>query len=163
MSGERKTPSGEPEPQITRKVSIGRMDSASKQAEQKKSCCAPCNACYNDWTRTRCGSAVSREYSFLFNFLFAHLLFWAIAFPVVLDYGYENDISGGQEPHGSQGSGVFIIALVLVIVATALFMFRFIRNMIDGPEKTVAEMITEQMTRRNTLDKKTTKARPTQA
>lgn len=211
MAEERKNQ--EPEPEIRKAASIGRLNSAAKEAERKKSMCAPLFACYNQFTKTRVGSALSREYSFFFNFLFAHLLWWAIAFPVLLDEGYENDLEGGKEPHGSQGSGIVPIALFLVIVASGLFFYRFVRrgvcvcsmwvlfsragtlrgfctarqlaccarhgveaqadqrvcvcvavqinNLIEGVPLTAAELITQQITRRNTTGKKTEKARAT--
>ena len=159
MAEERKNQ--EPEPEIRKAASIGRLNSAAKEAERKKSMCAPLFACYNQFTKTRVGSALSREYSFFFNFLFAHLLWWAIAFPVLLDEGYDNDLEGGKEPHGSQGSGIVPIALFLVIVASGLFFYRFINNLIEGVPLTAAELITQQITRRNTTGKKTEKVRAT--
>lgn len=117
----------QPEPEgVTRSVSIGRSNSMAAEAEANKSLCAPLYQCYEAFTKTRAGSALSREYSFFFNFVFAHLLWWAVAFPTLIDEGYENDISNGGAPHGSDGSGIVPVALFLVIVASFLFVLRFV-------------------------------------
>jgi len=55
-----------------------------------------------------------------FNFVFAHVLWWVVAFPNLLDYGYtdaEQD-ADGSIASGPSGSGVVIISGMLVAVST---------------------------------------------
>ena len=59
-----------------------------------------------------------------FNFITAHILWWAVGFPTVLEYGYSdsNFNSKGGIPSGGSGSGVFIITLVVVLLTTIIFL-----------------------------------------
>ena len=109
-------------------TSIRRTESQQREWEARQDPLYSCKSCYGNWTRTPLGSAISREYSYLFNFIIAHLLFWAIAFPIILDHGYDNEIGTTKDaPWGSQGTGVFPVSLALVIVATLLFVTRVVR------------------------------------
>lgn len=112
----------------SQKTSIRRTQSQQREWEARQDPLYSCKSCYANWTRTPLGSAISREYSYLFNFVIAHLLFWAIAFPIILDHGYDNDLINKDRPWGSQGTGVFPVALALVIVASLLFISRVVRR-----------------------------------
>ena len=64
------------------------------------------------------------------NLLFAHLLFWAIAVPMVAKHGYstnniakaiENAGDYGELQSGRYGQGAFPILLMLTFVATGIW------------------------------------------
>ena len=58
-----------------------------------------------------------------FNFLAAQILWWVVAFPVAIKYGYSNNNydSKGGIPSGGEGSGIFIICLVIVVLVTLVY------------------------------------------
>ena len=69
---------------------------------------------------------LSNNIGWTFNFVVAQILFWAIGFPVVLEYGYSNTSynSKGGIPSGPEGSGVFIISTVLCFLATTIYLLQ---------------------------------------
>ncbi|KAF0698643.1 Aste57867_10737 [Aphanomyces stellatus] len=61
-----------------------------------------------------------------FNLIISNILFWLTGFPTVRDYGYSStnyDENGGI-PSGGEGSGVFVITLVLMIVCYLVYFSR---------------------------------------
>lgn len=87
-----------------------------------------------------------------FNLFFAHLIFWIFGFPAGEEYGYNDDNrhEDGHIPSGPSGSGIFVITLVLVIVATVIFLIRAGRIWINGRPETTEEIIRRKTTRRRT-------------
>ncbi|TMW62895.1 hypothetical protein Poli38472_005513 [Pythium oligandrum] len=69
---------------------------------------------------------VSSNYGWTFNLLATHAMFWAVGFPLVLDYGYSNDNydDKGGIPSGSEGSGAFIVTLFICILCTIIYFTR---------------------------------------
>ncbi len=56
----------------------------------------------------------------------AHLLFWLFGFTALLEYGYSdlNQSAGGQIKSGPSGSGVGIITVLLMSVASVVVMIK---------------------------------------
>ncbi|CAM9683513.1 unnamed protein product [Pylaiella littoralis] len=66
----------------------------------------------------------------IFNLVFAHLLFWLFGFTALLEYGYSdlNQDSSGQIKSGPSGSGVGIITTLLMAVASLVVIVKAIRH-----------------------------------
>ncbi len=73
------------------------------------------------------GGFLNENYGWTFNLLSTHAMFWAVGFPLVLDYGYSNKNYNekGGIPSGSEGSGAFIVTLVVCLLCTMIYIFRF--------------------------------------
>lgn len=72
------------------------------------------------------GGFLGNNIGWTFNFVAIQILFWWQGFPTVLKYGYSNDEfnSKGGIPSGGDGSGVFIITVLLFIVTTIIYVAR---------------------------------------
>ena len=59
----------------------------------------------------------------IFNFLVAHGLFWAIAVPTIIKYGYSDSNESRDDnfgiASGPSGNGAFPVLLMLMVLATA--------------------------------------------
>lgn len=75
------------------------------------------------------GGFLSNNIGWTFNFVAIQALFWAAAFPVVLEHGYSNDSydDDGGLPSGGDGSGIFIICVFLCVLTTIIY----IKQMVD--------------------------------
>ncbi|CAM9675135.1 unnamed protein product, partial [Choristocarpus tenellus] len=62
----------------------------------------------------------------LFNVLFAHILFWVYGAPALIDYGYSdlNQDSSGSLQSGPSGSGVGIVSGLLMSIGTLVIIFK---------------------------------------
>ena len=64
-------------------------------AGPKTNVCTPCTNClswfFND---TVVGGSLNEEWGATFNFLFAHIIFWAVGLPNALDFGFEDTRNG---------------------------------------------------------------------
>ena len=91
-----------------------------------------CTRCCEWWNKTPVGHFLSPAMfcSDTCNLLFAHLLFWTIAVPMVIERGYStNNIAEAIEKQGNYGElqsgrygqGAFPILLMLTIVATGIW------------------------------------------
>eukprot|EP00903_Cladosiphon_okamuranus_P017083 g15742.t1 len=72
---------------------------------------------------------VKNNGGWMFNLIFAHLLFWLFGFTALLDYGYSdlNQSASGQIKSGPSGSGVGIITTLLMCIATVVVVIKAIR------------------------------------
>lgn len=72
---------------------------------------------------------ISSEQGATFNLFFAHILFWALGLPSVIKHGYDNDFDDddGNIPSGEKGSGVFPVSLIIVLVATIIWVYKLVR------------------------------------
>ncbi|CAK4072775.1 unnamed protein product [Aphanomyces euteiches] len=63
-----------------------------------------------------------------FNLVVSNILFWLTGFPTVRDYGYssENYDENGGIPSGGEGSGVFVITLVLMVICYIVYFGRMV-------------------------------------
>mmetsp|Transcript_26550 Transcript_26550/g.62319 ORF Transcript_26550/g.62319 Transcript_26550/m.62319 type:complete len:186 (-) Transcript_26550:181-738(-) len=106
--------------------------------------------CYEKWALTTFGASIDNNKGATFNLFFAHVIFWAFGFPAGLDHGYDDASKheDGQIPSGPSGSGIFIITLVLVSLATIIFLVRAGRIWINGRPETTEEIIRRKTTRR---------------
>ena len=75
---------------------------------------------------------VANNFGWSINFIFAHVLFWAVAFGKYDSFGYTDELSGidenGGYPSGPAGSGVFPISLTLMIVGTITYFNLAVRH-----------------------------------
>ncbi|OQS02893.1 hypothetical protein THRCLA_21292 [Thraustotheca clavata] len=74
------------------------------------------------------GKYISNNVGWAFNLLCSNLLFWLAGFPTVQKYGYSStnyDEYGGI-PSGGEGSGVFIVTLVLMCLCYIIYFSRMI-------------------------------------
>ncbi|DAZ99681.1 TPA: hypothetical protein N0F65_001918 [Lagenidium giganteum] len=73
------------------------------------------------------GGFISNNYGWTFNLLATHAMFWAVGFPLVLDYGYSNDNydEKGAIPSGAEGSGAFVVTLFVCALCTLIYVLRF--------------------------------------
>ncbi|CBJ28103.1 conserved unknown protein [Ectocarpus siliculosus] len=72
---------------------------------------------------------VKNNGGWMFNLVFAHLLFWLFGFTALLEFGYSdlNQDSSGQIKSGPSGSGVGIITTLLMAVGTLVVVAKAIR------------------------------------
>lgn len=79
---------------------------------------------------------INKEGGATFNLLMAHILFWALGFPLAVEYGYQatqtevRDIeykSDGSIPSGVKGSGAFPVSLMIMLVATSIWVGKLVR------------------------------------
>jgi hypothetical protein len=79
---------------------------------------------------TPVGYAFSHTTGTFFNFVFAHILFWAIAFPTAYDYGYSDDSrdDNGALPSGTRGSGAVVMITIMFFLANIMFFIAFVRS-----------------------------------
>ncbi|OQR84640.1 hypothetical protein ACHHYP_13136 [Achlya hypogyna] len=72
------------------------------------------------------GKYLSNNVGWAFNFICSNILFWLAGFPAVQKYGYssENYDAYGGIPSGGEGSGVFIVTLVLMVMNYVIFFGR---------------------------------------
>mmetsp|Transcript_20715 Transcript_20715/g.29962 ORF Transcript_20715/g.29962 Transcript_20715/m.29962 type:complete len:102 (-) Transcript_20715:372-677(-) len=84
---------------------------------------------------------VGLQIGWTFNFVFAHILFWAFGLPTVVEYGYDDEKKGswGNIPSGPSGSGVFPISLILMVGATLTIIKKMAAHSIAAAE---AEKVT---------------------
>ncbi|KAJ0391092.1 hypothetical protein P43SY_002704 [Pythium insidiosum] len=71
---------------------------------------------------------ISNNYGWTFNLLATHAMFWAVGFPLVLDYGYSNSNYNekGGIPSGAEGSGAFIVTLFICVLCTIIYVLRLV-------------------------------------
>eukprot|EP00518_Triparma_eleuthera_P000088 CAMPEP_0182456916 /NCGR_PEP_ID=MMETSP1319-20130603/2618_1 /TAXON_ID=172717 /ORGANISM="Bolidomonas pacifica, Strain RCC208" /LENGTH=163 /DNA_ID=CAMNT_0024655265 /DNA_START=38 /DNA_END=529 /DNA_ORIENTATION=+ len=88
-----------------------------------------------------------KEPGWSFNFIMAHLLFWAFGVPTGWEYGYDDTNlhkTDGNIPSGPSGSGVVIISMLLVMMATTMFGLKVFhyndpQNAVEEEEKAATE------------------------
>lgn len=80
------------------------------------------------------GGFVSDNYGWTFNLLTTHAMFWAVGFPLVLDYGYSsgNFNEKGGIPSGSEGSGAFPVTLFICALCTLIYILRLVSYFKNG-------------------------------
>jgi hypothetical protein len=74
------------------------------------------------------GGFIRDNYGWNFNLVATHAMFWAVGFPIALDYGYSSDNYNekGGIPSGSEGSGAFVITLFTCLLCTLIYIFRLV-------------------------------------
>ncbi|CAE7946134.1 unnamed protein product [Symbiodinium sp. KB8] len=100
------------------------ISSQSSRKVNKDPLCKPVtDALDYFFNETVFGGSLAAEFGALFNFLFGHVMFWAVGLPTMLDYGFEETRNGPNDvtPSGLKGSGAFIVTLVLMVIATVIF------------------------------------------
>ncbi|EQC37448.1 hypothetical protein SDRG_05051 [Saprolegnia diclina VS20] len=84
------------------------------------------------------GKYINSNYGWAFNLIASNILFWLAGFPTVQKYGYSSDnydIYGGI-PSGGEGSGVFIVTLVLMCICYIVYFGRMAAYLLsDEPHK----------------------------
>lgn len=82
------------------------------------------------------GNFLCSNFGWTFNFVVIHILFWAQGLPTFIKYGYNNESynSKGGIESGGNGSGVFIVTLVLFLSTTLIYLNQ-IKNYFTGSEK----------------------------
>ncbi|CAM9827303.1 unnamed protein product [Ascophyllum nodosum] len=70
----------------------------------------------------------------IFNLIFAHLLFWLFGFTALLEYGYSdlNQDGFGQIKSGPSGSGVGIITTLLCAAATIIVILKYVSPVVES-------------------------------
>ncbi|KAF0715126.1 hypothetical protein DYB37_007589 [Aphanomyces astaci] len=71
-----------------------------------------------------------------FNLVVSNILFWLTGFPIYRDYGYSNvhyNEKGGIAS-GGEGSGVFVITLVLMLICYLVYFGRMISFLTEKGE-----------------------------
>lgn len=74
------------------------------------------------------GGFISNNYGWTFNLLTTHAMFWAVGFPLALDYGYSSAHfnEAGGIPSGSEGSGAFPVTLFICALCTLIYVVRLV-------------------------------------
>jgi hypothetical protein len=77
-------------------------------------------------TRRTIGRYISENTGWGFNLVVSNILFWLTGFPTYRDYGYssENYNEKGGIPSGGQGSGVFVVTIVLMLLCYIVYFSR---------------------------------------
>lgn len=69
---------------------------------------------------------ITNNYGWTFNLLATHAMFWAVGFPLALNYGYSSDNydEKGAIPSGSDGSGAFVVTLFICCLCSLIYVLR---------------------------------------
>ena len=80
------------------------------------------------------GGFIQNNYGWTFNLLTTHAMFWAVGFPLALDYGYssKNFNEKGGIPSGSEGSGAFPVTLFICALCTVIYFARLASYLSSG-------------------------------
>ncbi|TYZ60135.1 hypothetical protein PybrP1_005882 [[Pythium] brassicae (nom. inval.)] len=80
------------------------------------------------------GGFITNNYGWTFNLLTTHAMFWAVGFPLVLDYGYSSAHfnEAGGIPSGSEGSGAFPVTLFICALCTLIYAVRLVAYLQTG-------------------------------
>ena len=111
-------------------VSCGIVQERAKKTAQLEKGPSCVTVCCEWWGKTPPGHFLGSRASHTFNLVFAHLLFWSIAVPMVIEHGYVTTnykealaVKGpyGEIASGRWGQGAFPIILALTVVATLIW------------------------------------------
>lgn len=75
---------------------------------------------FND---TVVGGSLNEEWGAVFNFLFAHIMFWAVGLPTFLDSGFEDTRNGDNSASRARETPPHISASILVPAACRCLMW----------------------------------------
>lgn len=71
------------------------ISSQSSRKVNKDPLCKPVTDAFDYFfNETVFGGSLAAEFGALFNFLFGHVMFWAVGLPTMLDYGFEETRNG---------------------------------------------------------------------
>lgn len=76
-----------------------------------------------EWQKTWVYQFLTHNLAWTFNMVMTNILFWAIAFPLLLEHGYSDShqTDKGAIPSGPSGRGVGPILIMLEFIVTVIY------------------------------------------